>query len=74
MALIVIPFTFSAGAVIIAYQHNSNFSTIASDYNGNVDNTNIASGAGILYSKLTLTKSPAGILQLFHLTVTCCPA
>lgn len=55
MALISIPFTFSAGAVIIASQHNSNFSTIFSDYNGNIDNNNIVSAAGIFYSKLTLT-------------------
>lgn len=55
MSLIVIPNTFSAGAVIIASQHNSNFSTIYSDYNGNIDNNNIASGAAIAYSKLNLT-------------------
>lgn len=55
MALITLPFTFSAGAVIIASQHNSNFTTISSDYNGNIDNTNIVAGAGITYSKLTLT-------------------
>lgn len=52
MSIIVLPFTFSAGAVIIASQHNSNFSTIYSDYNGNVDNTNIVANAGILASKL----------------------
>lgn len=57
MSLISIPFTFSAGAVIIASQHNSNFTTISSDYNGNIDNTNIALSAGIVYSKLSLTGS-----------------
>ena len=57
MSLITIPNTFSAGAVIIASQHNSNFSTIASDYNGNIDNTNIAAGAAIAYSKLSLSGS-----------------
>lgn len=55
MSLIVIPNTFSAGAVIIASQHNSNFSTIYTDYNGNIDNTNIATTAAIAYSKLNLT-------------------
>ncbi len=55
MSIISIPNTFSAGAVIIASQHNSNFSTIYSDYNGNIDNTNIVAAAGITYSKLTLT-------------------
>lgn len=57
MSLITIPNTFSAGAVIVASQHNSNFSTIASDYNGNIDNTNIAPGASIAYSKLNLATS-----------------
>lgn len=57
MALITIPNTFSAGAVIVASQHNANFSTIATDYNGNIDNTNIATSAAIAYSKLNLAGS-----------------
>lgn len=60
MAIISIPFTFSAGAVIIAAQHNTNFSTIYNDYSGNIQNVNIASGAAIAYSKLALT---GGILN-----------
>lgn len=55
MSIISIPFTFSAGAVIIASQHNTNFSTIYSDYNGNIDNNNIVASAGIVYSKLSLS-------------------
>lgn len=57
MSIIVLPFTFSVGAVIIASQHNSNFSTIYSDYNGNIQNVNVASNAGIVYSKLSLSNS-----------------
>lgn len=57
MSIISIPFTFSVGAVIIAAQHNSNFSTIYSDYNGNITDANIASSAGIEYSKLALSNS-----------------
>lgn len=57
MALISIPNTFSAGAVIVASQHNINFSTIYSDYNGNIDNSNIASAAAIAYTKLNLSGS-----------------
>lgn len=52
MAIISIPNTFSAGAVIVAAQHNSNFSTIYSDYNGNVTNANISASAAIVDSKL----------------------
>lgn len=57
MAIISINFTFSAGAVIIASQHNANFSTIYTDYNGNITNDNISASAVIAYSKLTLTGS-----------------
>lgn len=60
MSIISIPFTFSAGAVIVASQHNSCFSVIYSDYNGFIDNNNIVAAAGIVYSKLTLT---GGILN-----------
>lgn len=55
MSIIAIPFVFSAGAVIIASQHNACNSIIYSDYNGNVDNTNIAPAAAIAYTKLNLT-------------------
>lgn len=55
MSLITLTYVFSAGSTIIAAQHNTNFATIYSDYNGNINNSNIASGAGITYSKLTLT-------------------
>ena len=57
MALISVPNTFSAGAVIVASQHNSNFSTIYSDYNGFIDNTNISASASIAYTKLNLASS-----------------
>lgn len=55
MSIINIPFTFSAGAVIVASQHNTNFSTIYSDYNGGITNANIDPSAAITYSKLSLT-------------------
>lgn len=57
MSIISIPNTFSAGAVIVASQHNANFSAIFSDYNGFIDNTNISSSAAIAYSKLNLSGS-----------------
>ena len=57
MALINLPYTFSVGQTIIASQHNSNFSTIYNDYNGNITDSNIASGAQIAYSKLSLNAS-----------------
>lgn len=57
MSLISLPFTFSVGAVIVAAQHNSNFQTIYNDYNGNITDANIASGASIGYAKLSLNNS-----------------
>ena len=79
MAIISIPNTFSAGAVIVAAQHNSNFSTIYSDYNGNVTNANISASAAIVDSKLnqittagkvsgaaltSLSSTPGGVFRL----------
>lgn len=57
MALITIPFVFSVGNTIISSQHNSNFNTIANDYNGNIIDANIASNAAIAYVKLVLSNS-----------------
>lgn len=55
MAIVNIPYIFTVGAVIVAAQHNSNFSTIYNDYSGNIQDVNIASNAGIEYSKLALS-------------------
>ena len=52
MSLINKPNTFTVGATIIASEHNSNFDTIYNDYNGNIDNNNLAPGAGIVDTKL----------------------
>ena len=54
MALITKPNTFTAGAVIVAAEHNSNYDTVYNDYNGNITNANIAAGAAIDASKLNL--------------------
>lgn len=43
------PFTVNASVL------NGKVDPLATDYNGNIQNVNIASGAGIVYSKLTLT-------------------
>ena len=55
MALVSIPYTFSAGAVIVASQHNACFSTIYSEFNGSITDANISGSAAIAYSKLNLT-------------------
>jgi len=52
MALISKPNTFSAGATIIASEHNSNFDTIYNDYNGNITNANLSGTAGITDANL----------------------
>lgn len=52
MAVISVPNTFTTGATIVASEHNSNFSTITNDYNGNITNANIAAAAAIIDSKL----------------------
>lgn len=52
MSLISKPYTFTLGATIVASEHNANFDTIYSDYNGGVTNANISASAGIADSKL----------------------
>lgn len=52
MSIISIPFTFTVGAVIIASQHNSNFSTIYSDYNGNITTANLSASAAVADTQL----------------------
>lgn len=52
MSIIVKPYTFSAGAVIIAAEHNANFNTIYNDYNGGITNSNISGTAAIVDTKL----------------------
>jgi len=53
-ALITKSYTFSAGATILASEHNTNFDTLYNWANGNVDNANIKASAGISLSKLSL--------------------
>lgn len=54
MSTIALPNTFTSGTTIQSAQVNSNFTTIYNDYNGNITNANIASGAAIAASKLSL--------------------
>jgi len=41
----------------LSSEHNTNFDTLYTLANGNIDNANIKTGAGIIYSKLVLTNS-----------------
>jgi microcystin-dependent protein len=52
MAIISSPITFSSGEVITASDHNTNYSNIYTEFNGNIDNANIKALAGIVDSKL----------------------
>jgi len=52
MALITKPNTFSAGATIVASEHNDNFNTIYNDYNGNITNANASASAAFDVSKI----------------------
>ena len=69
MATISKPNTFSAGAVIVASEHNSNFDTIYNDYNTNITNVNIASGAAIVDTKLAQLTT-AGKVNLSALVIS----
>lgn len=52
MSNISLPNTFTSGTTILSAAVNSNFTTIYNDYNGNITNANIASGAAIVDTKL----------------------
>ena len=47
--------TFSSGETIQAADHNSNFDTLYTLVNGNIENANIKSSAGIVESKITFS-------------------
>jgi len=52
MAVISKPNTFSAGAVIVASEHNANFDTIYSEFNGLITTANISPSAAIVDTQL----------------------
>ena len=54
MATITRPNSYTSGTTIQSSQVNSDFNTIYNDYNGNITNANVASGAAIAASKLSL--------------------
>lgn len=64
MGLVTKNHTFSAGAVIIASEHNDNFDTLFNLINGNIDDANIKTGAAISAAKLNL----ATIAQAVNIT------
>ncbi len=69
MASITKTHTFSAGAVIVAGEHNTNFDTIYDDYNINITNVNISDSAAIVDTKLTQLKT-ASKVNLSALVIT----
>jgi hypothetical protein len=52
MATISKQFTFSAGATIVASQHNANFDDLYNEFNGSISNANISASAAIADTKL----------------------
>ena len=52
MGLVSETYTFSAGAVIIAAQHNTNFDTLYNLVNGALDTDNLDASAGIVDTQL----------------------
>lgn len=60
MSTISLPYTFSPNTLGASSQVNGNFSTIVTDYNGNITNANLAAAANISPSKLTNLSSING--------------
>lgn len=57
MAIVTLPSFGSDPVTITGPGLDAKVDPLATDYNGNIDNDNIKSAAGIVYSKLTLTNS-----------------
>lgn len=73
MALISKPFTFSAGATIVASEHNSNFDTLINLVNGNIDNANIGASAAIVDTKLAAINTAGKVAGSALTTLTGIP-
>ena len=54
MGLVVRTYTYSAGAVIVAAQHNTNENTLYNLVNGALDNDNVTASANLAATKLNL--------------------
>ena len=71
MATLTKPNTFSAGATIFASEHNENFDTLYNDYNGNITNANIATGAAIAQTKVNFTDALITAGDIIMRNTTC---
>ena len=54
MGLVTRTHTYSAGAVIVASQHNTNENTLYNLVNGSIDTANLSGSAGVLATQLNL--------------------
>jgi len=68
MPLVTRDHTYSAGAVIVAANHNTNENTLYNLVNGNIDNANISASAAIADTKLA-SITTAGKVNVSALTV-----
>lgn len=60
MAVVSKPYTFSAGATIIASEHNSDFDTLYNLVNGGLDTNNLSPSAAILSTQLASGSASSG--------------
>lgn len=68
MGLVTRQWTYSAGAIIIASQHNDNENTLYNVVNGNLNTDNLSASAGIVDTQLA-TISTTGKVNISALTV-----
>jgi hypothetical protein len=60
MGVVSKPYNFSANTTIVSAQVNSDLDTLYAEFNGNIDNANIKSGAAIAASKIANTAATLG--------------
>lgn len=74
MGLVSKTYTFSSGAIILASEHNTNFDTLYTLVNGNIDNANISASAAIADSKLAQITTAAKVSGAALTALTSTPA
>lgn len=70
MATVSKVYTFANGDIIDAIKFNVDFDTIYNEFNGNIDNANIKSGAGIIGSKIASSPNGIDTAQINDIAVT----
>lgn len=74
MGLVTKQYTFSAGGVIVAAEHNANFDDLYNEFNGSISNANISASAAIVDTKLASITTASKVSGAALTTLTSIPS